>query len=64
MIEINNLNKKFGENIIFDNTSFSLPSNGLFLLAGANGLGKTTLLYILVLTDTNFEGKFLIMGNF
>src|SRR5574344_1296181 len=63
MIEINNLTKRFDSNYIFDNTSFVLPSNGLFLLAGANGLGKTTLLNILSLTDTNFEGKFLYNGQ-
>jgi ABC-type multidrug transport system ATPase subunit len=62
MIEINNLTKRFDSNYIFDNTSFVLPSNGLFLLTGANGLGKTTLLNILSLTDTDFEGKFLYNG--
>lgn len=63
MITISNLTKKFDDNIIFDNASFFLPSNGLFLLSGSNGIGKTTLLNILSLTDIDFQGKFLYDGQ-
>ena len=47
MLDVLNLTKKFSEKIIFDDTSFSLPSSGLYFLDGDNGSGKTTLFNIL-----------------
>ena len=48
MIEVTELTKKFGDKIVFDETSFSLPEKGLFILDSDNGSGKTTLLKLLI----------------
>lgn len=47
MLEIKNLNLSFGEQIIFKDTSLTLKDNGLYLLLGRNGIGKSTLFNIL-----------------
>lgn len=47
MINIENLNLKFEENIIFQNANIFIPDNKLTMIIGANGTGKTTLLKII-----------------
>lgn len=47
MLEINTLSKSFLNNTLFDNFSFRLDTNGVYLLRGANGVGKTTLLKLI-----------------
>ena len=44
MINVNNLSKKYGQETILDNLSFSLPNTGLVVIYGPSGCGKTTLL--------------------
>lgn len=48
IIEVRNLTKRFGENIILDNLSFSIEEGSIFGLIGRSGCGKTTLLNLLV----------------
>ncbi len=48
MIYINNISFSYGDHVIFDNASCSIPSNGVFLLRGDNGIGKSTLFKILI----------------
>ena len=57
MLKIVNLTKKFKDKVIFEDATFELPDNGLFLLKGKNGLGKTTLLNILNQNDLEYEGQ-------
>ncbi len=47
MIEIRNLSLRFGEKTIFDDFSAVLPDEGVVLISGESGIGKTTLLRIL-----------------
>jgi ABC-type cobalamin/Fe3+-siderophores transport system ATPase subunit len=47
MIEINGISFARGKNVIFDDFSTSVPSNGTTLLSGPNGSGKTTLLQLI-----------------
>ncbi len=56
-IELKNINKKYSDRIIFHNLSISILSNGLYVLTGPNGIGKTTLFNILSYDDTDFKGK-------
>ncbi len=56
-IELKNINKKYNDRIIFHNLSISILSNGLYVLTGPNGIGKTTLFNILSYDDTDFKGK-------
>ena len=62
MLELKGISKSFGEKVIFDKASLSLPNFGLFLLEGENGVGKSTLLNIIDYNDTDFTGK-LIFNN-
>ncbi len=47
-LKITNLNKKFGEKVVLDGINFELKSNEIFGLIGLNGVGKTTLIKIIL----------------
>ena len=48
LISANNLSKSYGPEDIFSNLSFSVPHGSRLALVGPNGIGKTTLLRILI----------------
>lgn len=48
LITVANLSKAFGANDIFSGLSFSIPRHARIGLVGANGIGKTTLLRIIM----------------
>ena len=60
MITLKNINKSIGSNRIFQSLSLTFPDQGLFFLTGDNGCGKTTLLYLLALLDSDYEGEYWI----
>ncbi|MER5523097.1 energy-dependent translational throttle protein EttA [Streptomyces sp. NPDC002677] len=43
VVEVDKLNKAFGEKVLVDGLSFTLPRNGIVGVIGPNGAGKTTL---------------------
>ena len=43
VIEVDNLEKAFGDKLLFDKLSFKLPPNGIVGVIGPNGAGKSTL---------------------
>ncbi len=43
VVEAKSLSKVYGENLIFENLTFSLPPGGIVGVIGPNGAGKTTL---------------------
>lgn len=57
MIFIKSLCKKFKHKDILTDCSFLFFSKGLYILTGDNGVGKTTLLNILSLNDSNYLGE-------
>ena len=47
VIEVDNLTKAYGDKLLFENLSFSLPPGGIVGVIGPNGAGKSTLFRML-----------------
>ncbi|MBL7491605.1 energy-dependent translational throttle protein EttA [Frankia sp. AgB1.9] len=56
VIEAKNLTKGFGDRVLIDNLSFSLPRGGIVGIIGPNGVGKTTLFTMLTGEATPDDG--------
>ena len=48
VVEADHLTKAFGDRILLDDLSFTLPRNGIVGVIGPNGVGKTTLFRMIV----------------
>jgi ATP-binding cassette ChvD family protein len=48
VVEANDLVKGFGDRLLFDGLSFTMPRNGIVGVIGPNGVGKTTLFRMIV----------------
>jgi ATP-binding cassette ChvD family protein len=48
VVEVKNLRKAFGDKLLIDDLTFSLPKAGIIGVIGANGAGKTTLFRMIV----------------
>ncbi|MCA5005094.1 energy-dependent translational throttle protein EttA [Sphingobacterium bovistauri] len=58
VIEANNISKTYGDRILFENLSFSLPPAGIVGIIGPNGAGKTTLFRLITGQETPDTGDF------
>src|SRR5580700_7105185 len=56
VVEVSDLSKGFGDRMLIDGLSFSLPPNGLVGVIGPNGVGKTTLFKMIVGEEQPDEG--------
>ena len=62
MIEIKNLTKKFGQNLVLDNLSFTVNKGEVLGFLGPNGAGKTTTMKIITSFWQPTSGQVLIDG--
>ena len=58
-IEIQNLCKTFGDKKVLHNLNMRLEDGGIYCLMGPSGMGKTTLLRIIMQLETKDSGKIL-----
>ena len=56
VVEVNGLSKGFGDRMLIEDLSFSLPPNGIVGVIGPNGVGKTTLFKMIVGEEKPDEG--------
>ena len=57
VVDVENLSKGFGDRLLIDNLSFSLPRNGIVGVIGPNGAGKTTLFKMILGLETPDSGS-------
>jgi ATP-binding cassette ChvD family protein len=62
VIEVTNLKKGFGDRVLIDGMSFSLPPGGIVGIMGPNGVGKTTL-FKMIIGDEKPDGGELKIGD-
>ncbi|MBQ7212110.1 MAG: energy-dependent translational throttle protein EttA [Muribaculaceae bacterium] len=58
VIEAHGLSKSFGNKLLFDDLSFTLPPNGIVGVIGPNGAGKTTLFRLIMGQEKPDAGTF------
>ena len=63
MLNIINLSKEYGDNILFSDLSFNVLTGDRIALIGANGSGKSTLMDIIANENTPDNGKVTIKKN-
>ncbi len=56
VIEVDHLTKGFGDRVLIDDLSFTLPRNGIVGVIGPNGAGKTTLFKTIMGMETPDSG--------
>jgi len=57
VVDVEKLSKGFGERLLIDELSFSLPRNGIVGVIGPNGAGKTTLFKMILGLETPDSGS-------
>jgi energy-dependent translational throttle protein EttA len=60
VIEVENVSKGYGDRLLIEDLTFSLPRAGIVGIIGPNGAGKTTLFRMIVGQETPDDGKITI----
>ena len=56
VIEVENISKAYGDKLLFENLSFTLPAGGIVGVIGPNGAGKSTLFKLITGQETPDAG--------
>ncbi|RYG34803.1 MAG: ATP-binding cassette domain-containing protein, partial [Burkholderiales bacterium] len=56
VIEVENVSKAYGDKLLFENLSFTLPAGGIVGVIGPNGAGKSTLFKLITGQETPDSG--------
>ena len=62
ILKVNNLCKKYGNTIVLQQVSLSVPTGSIYGLIGENGAGKTTLFRILAGLSRQTSGAIILAG--
>jgi ABC-2 type transport system ATP-binding protein len=62
MIQIKQLNKSYGTNLVLENIDLNLPQGKIVGLMGPNGCGKTTLMKIISGMINDYQGDVMVDG--
>ncbi len=63
MLELEKLNKSFGEHPVLEDVSLSMPKSGFGVLFGPSGCGKSTLLRIIAGLEAPDSGRIILDGK-
>ena len=63
ILEVKNLKKEFGSNLVLKDVSFSLEEGQVWAIIGSSGSGKTTLLRCLNFLETPDSGEIYVSGK-
>lgn len=63
VIDIRNLNTRFGNNVVHDNVSLTVRPGEIFALVGGSGCGKSTLLRAIILLLQPVSGSIRVFGQ-
>ena len=60
VMEATSVSKAYGDKLLFENLSFSLPPAGIVGIIGPNGAGKTTLFRMIMGQESSDSGEFVL----
>jgi len=63
VINVQNITKRYGKKTVLDNICFQIPAGEIVAIIGPNGMGKTTLLEILMTLRKVDSGSVSILGK-
>ncbi len=57
MLSLENVTKKYGDKLVLDNMSFEFPDSGFVAISGRSGIGKTTMLNVIMGLEKADSGR-------